>query len=255
MADWHLGPLAAFDTESTGIDVREARIVTGFVATILGRDAGRAVRPGAHVLINPGVPIPPEATEKHGITDEEAQAKGWPPREGVDSIAEAVARSLLARIPVVGFNLPYDFGLLHHECLRNDLPTVGERIGLSRDAMVGPIVDAHVLDKFVDPWRKGSRRLDGSRGPGVADHYGVPLDEAHTADADAIASVRVAVAIADRNPGIANMSLIDLHRAQKNWRAQQMASLQRYFRTKGGKADAWCDPCFPFCVDPTHPSG
>lgn len=254
MTGWHLGPLSPFDLESTGVDRREARIVTGYVATILGRDAGRAVRPGAHVLLNPGVPIPPEATKVHGVTDEEAQAKGWPPREGVDSLAEAVSRSLLAHIPVVGFNLAYDFGLLHHECLRWDLPTVGERLGFTRDAMVGPVVDAHVLDKFVDPYRKGSRKLDDSKGPGVATHYGVPLDNAHAADADAIASVRVAVAIAERNPGIANMSLIDLHRAQKTWRADQMVSLQRYFREKKGQLDAWCDPCFPWCVDPTHPS-
>lgn len=250
MTGWHLGPLSPFDLESTGVDRREARIVTGYVATILGRDAGRAVRPGAHVLINPGVPIPPEATKVHGVTDEEAQAKGWPPREGVDSLAEAVSRSLLARIPVVGFNLAYDFGLLYHECLRNDLPTVGERMGLSRDAMVGPIIDAHVLDKYVDPYRKGSRKLVDT-----AKHYGIVLEDAHTADADAIAAVRVAVAIAERNPEIAAMDLPQLHRAQKLWRADQMASLQRYFQEKKDQPDAWCDPCFPWCVDPTHPSG
>lgn len=248
--NWHAGPLCALDTESTGVDIREARIVTGYVATVLGRADGRAIVPGAHVLINPGVPIPPGATEVHGITDEMAQAKGWPPREGVDSLAEAVARSLLARIPVVGANLAYDLGLLRHECIRNDLPTVAERLGLARDAMVGPIIDAHVLDKFVDPYRKGSRKLDAT-----AAHYGITLDNAHTADADAMAAVRVAVAIAERNPEIADMDLPQLHRGQKAWRADQMAGLQRYFREKKGQLDAWCDPCFPFCVDPTHPSG
>lgn len=255
MTDWHLGPLTVLDFESTGIDTRRDRIVTGYTATMLGRTDGRTLTVGAHYLVNPGVPIPPGATAVHGVTDEMAQARGVEPAGAVNAFAEEVARSLLARIPVVGFNLAYDFGLLYHECLRNDLPTVGERIGLSRDAMVGPVIDAHVLDKFVDPYRSGSRKLDDSKGPGVATHYGVPLDAAHTADADAIASVRVAVVIADRHPQIAQMSLPQLHRAQKGWRAEQMASLQRYFRTKGGRADAWCDPCFPFCVDPAHPSG
>lgn len=254
MSDWHLGPLTAFDLESTGIDVRKCRILTGFAATMLGRDAGRVMTNRANVMINPGVPIDPEATKIHGITDAEVRAKGWPPRQGVDSLADVLARSLLARIPVVGFNLPYDFGLLHHECLRWDLPTLGERLGLSRNAMVGPVIDAHVLDKYVDPYRRGSRKLDDSRGPGTATHYGVPLDNAHTADADAIASVRVAVAIAERNPEIVGMDLPQLHRAQKAWRAQQMGSLQRYFREKKGQPEAWCDPCWPFCVDPGHPS-
>jgi DNA polymerase-3 subunit epsilon len=252
---WHLGPLTAFDTESTGINVRAARIVTGYVATILGRTDGRRSIVGANVLIDPLIEIPEGATDVHGITTEYAKEHGCDPADGVNSIAEALAQSLKARIPVVGFNLAYDFGLLYHECLRWDLPTVGERLGLSKASMVGPVIDAHVLDKHVDPWRKGSRKLDNSKGPGVAAYYGVPLDDAHTADADAVASVRVAVVIAEKYPEIGRMSLVDLHRAQKGWRAEQMASLQHYFRTKKDQADAWCDPCFPFCVEPTHPSG
>ncbi len=252
---WHLGPLTAFDLESTGVDTREARIVTGFAATLLGRTDGRAMTSRAHILIDPGVPIPPEATEKHGVTDEYAQKYGQKPAEGVDELADVLARSLLARIPVVGFNLAYDFTLLYRECLRHGLPTLAERIGLPPGSMVGPAIDAHVLDKHVDQWRKGSRRLDDSKGPGVATHYGVPLDNAHTADADALASVRVAVAIAELNPFIGAMDLAELHRAQKGWRAEQAASLQHYFRTKGGRPDAYVDPCWPLCTDDTHPSG
>lgn len=250
MTDWHHGPLTAFDLESTGINTREVRIVTGYVATVLGRTDGRALTVGADVLVNPGVPIPAGATEKHGITDEMAQAKGVEPAGAVNLIAEELYRSLVARIPVVGFNLSYDFGLLYNECMRWNVATVAERLGLPPASMVGPIVDAHVLDKFVDPYRKGSRRLEDT-----AAHYGIRLDNAHTADADAMAAARVAVAIADRHPGIARMTLPDLHRAQKGWRSEQMTSLQHHFRTKGGKPDAWCDPCWPLCVDPTHPSG
>lgn len=255
MTDWHLGPLTAFDLETTGVDVREARIITGFAAIMLGRDGGRAMTARTHVMINPGVPIPPEATAVHGITDAEVQAKGWPPDMAVNDLTETLADSLKARIPIVGFNVAYDLNLLRHECIRHDVPTLAERIGLHRDAMVGPVIDAHVLDKHVDPYRKGSRKLDDSRGPGTATHYGVPLTAAHDAAADAIASVRVAVVIADRHPEIAGMSVRSLHLAQKDWRAHQMAGLQSYFRTRGGKPDAYCDPCWPLCVDPTHPSG
>lgn len=250
MADWHLGPLTMADTESTGIDTREARIVTGYVATVLGRSDGRRVMVGANVLIDPGVDIPAGATEKHGITTEMAREKGCDPEDGVNSIAEACARSLLAKIPLVFFNGSYDLTLIHSECIRHDVPTIAERLGLSRDAQVGPVIDAHVLDKFVDPYRKGSRKLTDT-----AAHYGIALENAHTADADAMAAVRVAVAIAERYPVIAAMDLRTLHHAQKGWRAEQMTSLQRYFREKKGQHDAWCDPCWPSCVDPTHPSG
>lgn len=252
MTGWHHGPLTAFDLESTGIDTREVRIVTGYVATVMSRADGRAVTVGADVLVNPGVPIPAGATEKHGITDDMVRTKGAEPAGAVNALAEELARSLKARIPIVGFNLAYDFGLLHHECLRWNVATVSERMGLPPTAMVGPIIDAYVIDKHVDPYVRGSgqRKLEPT-----AARYGIDLVNAHTADADAMAAARVAVAIADRNPEIAGMSLPDLHRAQKAWRAQQMTDLQRYFRVMKNQTDAYCDPCWPWCVDPTHPSG
>lgn len=247
---WHHGPLTVADTETTGVNLREDRIVTGYVATVMGRADGRAVTVGASVLVDPGIPIPDGAANVHGITTEHAREKGCDPVDGVNSIAEAIARSLSARIPVVLFNGAFDLGMLHHECIRHDLPTVGERLGLTRDAMFGPIIDAHVLDKHVDPYRRGSRKLTDT-----AAHYGIKLDNAHTADADAMAAARVAVAIADRYPEIARMDLPSLHRAQKLWRAEQMASLQRHFRVMKGQTEAYCDPCWPACTDPDHPSG
>lgn len=252
---WHLGPLCAFDTESTGVDRREARIVTGYAATILGADDGRRVVPGAQVLIDPGVDIPEEATRVHGVTTEVAQAKGCLPVDGIYAIVAALARALKARIPIVGFNLSYDFGLLHHECLRHGVPTLAEMLGKAPDAMFGPVIDAHVLDKHVDPYRRGSRKLDDSKGPGTATHYGVPLTAAHTADADAIASARVAVRIAQLYPEVGGADLGTLWTLQRRWRAEQMDSLTRYFRRNGqSDADAWCDPCWPYCVSPEHPS-
>jgi DNA polymerase-3 subunit epsilon len=247
---WHHGPLTAFDLESTGIDTREVRIVTGYVATVLSRADGRTVAVGADVLVNPGVPIPAGATEKHGITDDMVRARGVEPAGAINLIAEEIARSLKARIPVVGMNLAYDFTLLYWECLRWNVATVAERTGLPPAAMFGPIIDAYVLDKQVDPYRRGSRKLEDT-----ARHYGVDLVNAHTADADAMAAARVAVAIADRHPRIAAMTLPDLHHAQKRWREEQAISLQRHLRVMKGQKDAVCDPCWPACTDPDHESG
>lgn len=256
MTPWWLGPVAPYDLETTGVNTREDRIVTGYVATILGRDRGRVVVPGTQVLINPGVPIPPEASRVHGVTDEIAQRKGCPPADGVYSLVKSLSNALKAGIPVAGFNVPFDFTLLYWECLRHGVPTVAEMMGYPPSAPVGPIVDAHVLDKQVDRYRPGSRKLDDSKGPGVASHYGVSLGErAHTADADAVAAALVAITIGERYANTLPGDLLSLHRAQKMWRAEQAAGLQKYLRTKGGKPEAYVDPCWPLCTDDTHPAG
>lgn len=244
---WHTNPMTVFDLESTGIDQREARIVTGYVATVGSRAQRRRIMPGAQVLINPGVPIPKEASFVHGVYDHVAQEKGVDPVDGLHAIAEALYRSLVAGIPIVGFNLKYDFTLLYYECLRHGVPTVAERMGRPPSANVGPIIDAHVLDKHVDSYRKGARNLGAT-----AAHYGVPMGQAHTADADALASARIAVVIAERNPDVAAYPAADLHKLQKLWRADQAASLQRHFRKT--RPDAYVDPCWPQCSDPDHPT-
>jgi len=53
---WHTGPLALFDTETTGVDPHRDRIVTA--ALII-------VEPHRDLswLLNPGIPIPQEATD------------------------------------------------------------------------------------------------------------------------------------------------------------------------------------------------
>jgi DNA polymerase III subunit epsilon len=254
---WWLGPLTAFDLESTGVNTREDRIVTGFVATVASRAERRKLSVGAKVLINPGVPIPAGATGKHGITDEMAQAKGAPPDLGVYAIAKPLADSLRAGIPVIGMNLSYDFSLLYWECLRHGVPTVAEQMGLPPGAAVGPIIDVLVLDKHFDQYRKGSRKLDDSgNGPGLATHYGVPLVDAHTADADALASAQVGVRIAEKYEHDLDMmaSARDLHHLQKLWAADQRDGLERYLRRNNSDPALVIDRCWPMCTDPSHPS-
>ncbi len=70
-------PLAILDIETTSIDVNTARIVQiGYIVLIDNRledDAHEKKRlianREAEFLINPGIPIPPEASAVHGITD------------------------------------------------------------------------------------------------------------------------------------------------------------------------------------------
>lgn len=56
---------AAWDTETTGVDPVNDRIVT---AAFIVRTPGMDDRPFTWI-INPGVPIPPDTTEVHGVTD------------------------------------------------------------------------------------------------------------------------------------------------------------------------------------------
>lgn len=56
MTRWYEGPLAAFDTETTGVDVERDRIVSA--ALVVQECAGGRAR-STRWLVNPGIPVPP----------------------------------------------------------------------------------------------------------------------------------------------------------------------------------------------------
>lgn len=225
---WHNGPLAAWDLETTGTDPNEARIVT---AACLYITPGQG-KQSRGWLVNPGIDIPEQATEVHGITTEQAREKGQPAAAAVEEIARAVLGAHGRGAVVVAYNARYDTTLLHRELVRHghaDLARAWEEF-----AEKGPIVDPYVLDKQVDRYRKGKRTLTA-----VAAHYGVPLSEedAHGAAADALAAARVAWVIANRNPKLAGMDPLALHEAQAKAAAEQAHSFADYLRKQGKPAD------------------
>jgi len=59
-------PIAFFDLETTGVNLSTDRIIEVAIIKIL-QDGTRQVK---RKLLNPGIPIPPETTAIHGITDE-----------------------------------------------------------------------------------------------------------------------------------------------------------------------------------------
>jgi DNA polymerase-3 subunit epsilon len=211
---WHLGRMAGFDIESTGVDPLTARIVTACIVQVGGQQPTTV----ANWLTNvDGVEIPAEAAAVHGISTEQARAKGVPLREAVAEILAGLTQVILAGVPIVAMNARYDVTLLDREA---------ERFGLD-PLPAGPVVDPFVIDKEVDRYRAGRRNLGA-----LCDHYGVRLDAAHSADADALAACRVAWRQATRYPQLAAMTLDELHTAQVGWAAEQAASLQEYFRRK-----------------------
>lgn len=227
---WHEELLVGFDLETTGTDPREARIVTAAVTEVKG---GEPVRHRAW-LANPGVPVPAETTAIHGITTERAAAEGRPAPEVVAEIADALRAHWAAGVPVVVYNAPFDLSLLDEELRRYALPPL-----VAPGGRPGPVIDPLVMDRALDKYRRGKRTLEAACAV-----YGVVLDGAHDAGADALAAVRVARALAARYPQAAEADLWDLHRDQTTWYADWADDFAAWLRRKGS-ADAEVDRTWP----------
>ncbi|MDQ0773699.1 DNA polymerase-3 subunit epsilon [Streptomyces aurantiacus] len=229
---WHGELLIGFDLETTGTDPREARIVTGAVIEVRGGE------PAGHRewLADPGVEIPADAVAVHGISNERARAEGRPADEVADAIASVLVSHWRTGVPVVAYNAAFDLTLLSAELLRYGLPSLRERLGGADPA---PVIDPYTIDRSVDRYRRGKRNLEA-----VCVEYGIRLDSAHDASADALAAARLAAAIAVRHPKVAALGPAELHRCQIEWYAQWAADFQSFLRRKGD-AEAVVDGVWP----------
>ena len=232
MSNW--GRLAVFDLETTGIDVETARIVSACIG-VLEPDGSLVER--WDWLADPGIDIPDGASAVHGITTERAQTLGRPAREVVAEIAQALRVLFGLGVPLVVYNAPYDLTLLDRECRRHNLAPL---------AVVSPVIDPLVLDKAMDKYRKGKRTLEAT-----ADVYGVSLDDAHDAGADAIAAGRVAQSLARAYPEEMDIPPADLHGRQEVWFAEQSASFADYVRNVKGDSTFVADHSWPVRVGDT----
>lgn len=237
MTAWFDGPFAGFDLETSGVDVENDRIVTGCVVA-----CGGSIETKSRTwLADPGIEIPEEAAKVHGITTEQARAEGRPAAEVVAEIIDELTAACARLVPIVAMNAAFDLTMLDREARRYGLVPLMERPDITPR-----VIDPRVLDKAVDRYRRGGRTLTD-----LCQHYQVPLDGAHTADADALAACRVAWRIGLDHPRIGGMNLAELHEAQVKWAKQQAESLADYFRKTPGK-ESWADgvrtewPLIPF---------
>ncbi|MFJ3973998.1 3'-5' exonuclease [Streptomyces sp. NPDC090021] len=229
---WISGPLVAFDLETTGTDVETDRIVT---AAVVRLDPAGAVAAERTWLLDPGVAIPEQASAIHGISTQHAREHGARAASAVEEIAQAVAEGLRSGTPLVVMNARYDLSLLDRECRRHGVASITERLG----GVPAPVIDPLVIDKHVDKYRKGKRALHA-----LCAHYGVSLDDAHDARADAVAAARVVRRIGERHQPVGLMSLADLHGLQVRAAAEQSASLQAYLR-RTADPTAVVEPAWP----------
>lgn len=224
---WHRGPLASWDTETTGTDVETDRIVS---AALIHPD-GNVTR---WLSDADGVEIPEAATAVHGISTEQARAHGHPAKQVIEQITDALALDMASGFTaLVVMNAPFDLSLLDAECARHGVRPLGDRIG-----DVAPIIDPLILDRTVDRYRKGRRNLEA-----LAVEYGVALTAAHSADADAQAALDVARAIAERYEEL-QVPAWKVHGWQIEWYERWAANFQGFLR-RSGKPDIVIDGSWP----------
>jgi DNA polymerase-3 subunit epsilon len=150
-------PFVAFDTETTGLRPSDRLVEIAAV-----RFRGDIVEAEWEALIDPGLPIPEEATACHGIRD--ADVKGCP--RAADVLPEFL--SFIDGAALVGHNAPFDVRILSIELLRAGLV----------------LPDNPVLDTCAIP-RRLRVEVPNHRLGTLAHAFGVPQGRAHRAMADA----------------------------------------------------------------------
>jgi DNA polymerase-3 subunit epsilon len=170
-ASWQEIDVALLDVETTGRDASVDRVVE--VGIVVGRHGDVVAR--YNWLINPGIPIPAEVTAVHHITDEMVADK---PR--FETIAVEIAQALRGCVPAA-YNALFDRAFMMSEFSRAKSDVTGIP-ALTRDV------------EWIDPlvWARDIQDGEKSRSLGdVAARLGVKLDNAHRAQDDAEAALRV----------------------------------------------------------------
>ena len=170
--DWPLEdlPILVFDSETTGLDVAIARVISlGAV-----RCHGHRLYSGINLdsLVNPGMPIPPRSTAVHGITDRMVAAApefavGWPP------LAHMIEGAV-----VVGHSIGFDLAILKAEC---------DRSGLAWKTP--PALDTALLYSALYP-KEQDIGLES-----LAARFGVVIEGRHTALGDALVTAEIWIAL------------------------------------------------------------
>ena len=157
-------PLCVFDLETTGVQVAKDRIVEISILKV-NPDASRESKTW---LVNPGMPIPPETSAIHGITDE--KVKDAPTfKEIASKVMEMIAGTDLG-----GFNSNrFDVPLLAEELLR---------AGFDFDLNKFKLVDAQTIFHKMEP-----RNLTAA----YQFYCKKELVNAHSAEADVLATFEV----------------------------------------------------------------
>ena len=160
-------PLIFFDLETTGTDIANDRIVEISLLKLFPDN-----REGLETFrINPGIPIPAEATAVHGISDEDVKDK-----PSFSALSE-ILLGILSNSDLCGYNLlKFDFPLLRMEFSRNNIPF--DTLGV----------------KLIDPMRIFMKNEPRDLTAALQFYCSETLEDAHSAEADTIATKKILLA-------------------------------------------------------------
>jgi len=170
-------PIVFFDLETTGINPATDRIVEISYLKIHpnGKEESRTYR------VNPGIPIPKEASEIHHITDE--MVADCP---GFKEVGQIIANDIKG-CDLAGFNSNrFDVPLLAEEFLRNDIDL---------DMSARKLIDVQVIFHKME-----QRNLRAA----YRFYCDKELEDAHSAEADTRATYEVLKAQLERYPELKN---------------------------------------------------
>ncbi len=225
---WSQCRLVGFDLETTGVDPATARIVTAAFV-----ESAQQVRTW---LADPGIEIPESARAVHGITTEYAAANGLPAAEVVAALCAVLAELKAENGVLVGHNIVYDLSVLAAEVRRHQ-----PHVDLS--AILPAVVDTYVVDRQVEPRRRGKRTLTQT-----ALRWNVSLLDAHDAAADALAALEIARALAGSSVDVAGLTCTEIMAAQGTWKRAQAEDLQSWLRLNRDPL-AVVDASWPMAAD------
>lgn len=219
---WSAHPLLGFDTETTGVSPLHSRIVSAAIIKT-GDD------PATHNwMINPGVDIPTAAQAVHGISTARTRAEGSDPLFALSEIRDVLVAGMSAGYPIVAFNASFDLTILEAELARHGLDTMADLLGHEPF----PVLDPLVLDRMLDPYRKGPRRLETLIGL-----YRIQATGFHDAENDVAATLKLLQAMVAEHAMLRASSLRKLHELQKSTHEHWAESFNRYLLASGRKAD------------------
>ncbi len=170
-------PICFIDLETTGINVSIDKIVEIAIIKIMP-DGTRQVK---RKLVNPEMPIPPSSSEIHGITDE--MVKEAPTFK---AIANEV-KQFMEGSDIGGYNSNrFDIPMLNEEFLR---------AGIAIDMETRKLLDVQKVFHMME-----QRTLSAA----YKFYCNKTLEDAHTAEADAMATYEVLEAQVARYPNLGN---------------------------------------------------
>jgi DNA polymerase-3 subunit epsilon len=229
--------IGVFDTETDGPNPLECRLVTAFIGKM--RVSTGVIEQRWSWIVDTGQEIPKGASDVHGYTTERIaklvrKGEARPVSERGTVIFEIIQKlDVLDRqgIPIVVMNAPFDFTLIDRETERH-WPRLRPLMNLNDEGWISrpTVIDPMVLDKAIDKYRKGKRKLVD-----LAAFYRVPVEEnAHDAEADCRMAGRVAIKLLEHSR-FDGMTLAEIHKKTiPTKRAQSTGpdGLAQYWETK-----------------------